>query len=89
MADRSRSIIFPALVFTLTAWIWVLAIALFWIRWNSVERPGAPLKELFPYGEIRIGVDASYPPFATATDSDLFGIDIDVGKALGKQKMFY
>ncbi len=84
MAQRSRSIIFAALILTITLWIWVLTLCLFWIRWNSFIRPGAPIKEIFPYGEIRIGVDASYPPFATATDSGLFGIDIDIGNAIGK-----
>jgi polar amino acid transport system substrate-binding protein len=55
------------------------------IRWVAVERPGSPTREIFPYGEFRIGVDASYPPFAVATATDLFGIDIDVGRALGEQ----
>jgi len=63
----------------------VLAGTLFVLRWHSVIRPGAPVKELFPYGEIRIGVDASYPPFATATADSLFGVDIDLGIALGEK----
>lgn len=46
-----------------------------------------PLKpeDLFPHGEIRIGVDASYPPFAVATADDLFGLEIDLGKAIGER----
>ncbi len=83
MVTRSRSLILFAIFIVLTLWAWGLAGVLFWIRWNSVERPGAPVKELFPYGEIRIGVDASYPPFEVATSTDLYGIDIDVGKAIG------
>ncbi|NWF67686.1 MAG: amino acid ABC transporter substrate-binding protein [Chloroflexi bacterium] len=38
---------------------------------------------LLPYGELRIAVDASYPPFAVATADDLWGIDIEIGRALG------
>ena len=34
---------------------------------------------------MRIGVDASYPPFAVATADDLFGLDIDLGSALGER----
>ncbi len=83
MVTRSRPLNFFAIFTVLTLWMWVLAGVLFWIRWNSVERPSAPVKELFPYGEIRIGVDASYPPFEVATSTDLYGIDIDIGKALG------
>jgi ABC-type amino acid transport substrate-binding protein len=85
MVTRTRSLTFFAVIVGLTIWAWGLAGVLFWIRWNSVERPGPPVKELFPYGEIRIGVDASYPPFAVATDTDIFGIDIDIGKALGER----
>jgi polar amino acid transport system substrate-binding protein len=56
---------------------------LFWIRWNSIERPNPLARELFPYGELRIGVDASYPPFALALNDSISGLDIDIGKALG------
>lgn len=83
MVARSRSLTFFAMMIVLTVWVWGLSGVLFWIRWNSIERPGPPVKQLFPYGEIRIGVDASYPPFAVATDSDISGIDIDIGKAIG------
>ncbi|MEP6986269.1 MAG: transporter substrate-binding domain-containing protein [Chloroflexota bacterium] len=85
MVARSRPLTFFAIMLVLTLWVWGLSGVLFWIRWNSIERPGPPAKELFPYGEIRIGVDASYPPFAVANESDISGIDIDIGKAIGEQ----
>jgi ABC-type amino acid transport substrate-binding protein len=66
----------------LTVWVWALAGVVFVIRWNSIERPLPPSRELFPYGELRVGVDASYPPFAVATADDLWGIDIDLGREL-------
>lgn len=74
----------PTMILVLTIWIWGLAGILFALRWNAVIRPGPPLKEIFPYGEMRIGVDASYAPFAVATTNDLFGLDIDIGKALAE-----
>lgn len=74
-----------ALALALTLWVWGLGVGLFILRWNSFERPGPPIKELFPYGEMRIGVDASYPPFAVATADDLFGLDIDLGRAIGER----
>jgi len=83
MVTRSRRLALFSIFTVLTIWAWGLAGVLFWIRWNSVVRPVAPVKELFPYGEIRIGVDASYPPFEVATSTDLYGIDIDIGKAIG------
>ena len=58
---------------------------LFHLRWNSVERPAPLAHEAFPYGEIRIGVDASYPPFAVDTGNNLFGLDIDLGNALSEE----
>ncbi len=83
MASRPWRITQVTLILTAVIWIWTLAYALFLLRWNSFERPGPPIKTLFPYGEMRIGVDASYPPFAVATADDLFGLDIDLGRAIG------
>jgi len=78
-------IIIPILTIILTAWIWTLGLVAFALRWNAFERPGPPVRELFPYGEMRIGVDASYPPFAVATANDLYGLDIDLGQMLGER----
>lgn len=85
MAAGPWRVVTITLTAAMTLWVWILAGALFLIRWNAVERPGPPLKEVFPYGELRIGVDASYPPFAVATADDLFGLDIDLGKKLAER----
>jgi ABC-type amino acid transport substrate-binding protein len=85
MAARSWRIVWLAIVMALAAWTWALVGVTFTVRWSSIDRPGPPLKELFPYGEMRVGVDASYPPFAVATSDDLFGLDIDLGRALAEQ----
>jgi len=85
MAARPWRIVGVMLGVTLAAWTWSLVGITFALRWSSVERPGPPLKELFPYGEMRVGVDASYPPFAVATANDLFGLDIDLGRALAER----
>lgn len=53
-------------------------------RWMLRRGITPPLDELFP-GELRIAVDASYPPFAVATADDLFGLDIDLGRAIGER----
>ncbi|MBC8172022.1 MAG: amino acid ABC transporter substrate-binding protein, partial [Anaerolineae bacterium] len=53
-------------------------------RWLLRHGITPPLSELFP-GELRIAVDASYPPFAVATADDLFGLDIDLGRAIGER----
>lgn len=82
MAARPWRISALAMPIVVTLWIWVLAFMLFTIRWNAIERPGPPIKDIFPYGEMRVGVDASYPPFATATSDDLYGIDIDIGREI-------
>ena len=39
----------------------------------------------FPTGAIRIGVDASYPPFALDDDGTLRGLDIDLAAAIGRE----
>lgn len=78
-------IVTPVLLLCLVVWIWGLAVVLFTIRWNALERPGPPVRELFPYGAMRVGVDASLPPFAVATATDLFGLDIDLANAIGEE----
>jgi polar amino acid transport system substrate-binding protein len=85
MAASPWRIVLISLSLSLAAWIWLLAGALLLIRWTAVERPAIPPRHLFPYGEMRIGVDASYPPFAVATADELFGVDIDLGRALAER----
>lgn len=85
MKQPSLKGVWAALGVALTVWVWVLAGVLFTLRWNTVERPGPPIREIFPYGEMRVGVDASYPPFAVATATELFGLDIDLAKAIGER----
>jgi polar amino acid transport system substrate-binding protein len=82
MAARPYRLIYPVLLTALTVWVWLLVAITFGLRWFSVERPGPPVRELFPHGEMRVGVDASYAPFAVATADDLFGLDIDLGRAI-------
>jgi polar amino acid transport system substrate-binding protein len=85
MAASPWRIVFVGLSLGVAIWIWALAGALFVLRWTAFERPDPPPKLLFPYGEMRIGVDASYPPFAVATADDLSGLDIDLGRALASR----
>ncbi len=85
MATRPYRAVAAALLLGLTLWVWALVGALFALRWNSIERPNPPLRALFPYGEMRIGVDASYPPFAAAGNDGLYGLDIDLGTILAAQ----
>lgn len=82
MAASPWRIALVGLSVAVTVWIWALAGELFVLRWAALERPESPPRLLFPYGEMRIGVDASYPPFAIATADDLFGLDIDLGRAI-------
>jgi glutamine transport system substrate-binding protein len=85
MAASSRRTTFLALMLIITIWVWALGGALFVLRWSAIVRPLAPAKALFPYGEMRVGVDASYPPFAVATSDRFFGLDIDLARALADE----
>ena len=85
MAATTRRLIGVILTLALAAWVWLLAGAILIMRWKAFERPLPPARALFPYGELRIGVDASYPPFAVATADDLFGFEIDLGRALAER----
>ncbi len=85
MAASPWRIVIIGLSVSLTVWVWALVSVLFAGRWAAIERPEPPPKLLFPYGEMRVGVDASYPPFAVATTNQLFGLDIDLGRALASR----
>lgn len=59
--------------------IWLLLICLLLVScgrdsdtWDTVQATGV----------LRVGLDPTYPPFATATESDLFGFDVDLARAL-------
>ena len=45
----------------------------------------ADRERAFPTGAIRIGVDASYPPFAVDEDGALRGLDIDLAAAIARE----
>lgn len=45
-----------------------------------------PTKEqAFPRGELVVGVDASFPPFAVDNGESLYGLDIDLGNAIAEE----
>ena len=75
MAARARPLI-PLL--GVLAVIFALAI----LR-PAVDGPPPMPRELFHYAEMRVGVDASSPPFANTAGETLVGLDIDLGHALG------
>jgi polar amino acid transport system substrate-binding protein len=85
MASRSRRIGLVALVLAVNVWVWLLAGVLYTLRWYAVTRPATTTPELFPYGELRVGIDASFPPFGVATADDLFGLDVDIARELGER----
>lgn len=53
-----------------------------WLASRGGEQPDLRLETAFPYGEIRVGVDPSYPPFASVVDGELVGVDVDLARAL-------
>ncbi len=82
MAGRSRRLTF--VVLGLCGFLIVIATLFTLSRRYSNTKP-ENIAEIFPYGALRIGVDASNPPFAVATADDLFGLEIDMSKALADE----
>ncbi|NDJ59898.1 MAG: amino acid ABC transporter substrate-binding protein [Chloroflexi bacterium] len=68
--------------FALIAVALALVAALIWLAVDPSRRESAPL---FRHGALRIGVDASYPPFAFLADDQLHGLDVDLGRALADE----
>ncbi len=55
------------------------------IRWYVSSIP-PPISAVFPSGKIVVGIDGSYPPFASIdSDGQLTGIDVEVARALGEK----
>jgi ABC-type amino acid transport substrate-binding protein len=52
----------------------------FWYK----NRPPT-VQEAFPSGTMLVGVDASFPPFAVDNGESVFGLDIDLGKAIAEE----
>ncbi len=75
MAARARPVAFVLAVLAV-----VLGLAL--LR-RVIDGPPPPARDLFPYGELRIGVDGNTPPFAVANGDTLSGLDVDLGRELG------
>jgi polar amino acid transport system substrate-binding protein len=69
----------------LALWVWVLTLALGAWRWNSVLRLGPPERALFPYGELRVAIDPSNPPFAFPDGDGYAGIEPELARALGER----
>ncbi len=63
-----------------TPFLLIAALVLVLITQPSAE---PNVYEVFRTAEIRVGVDASYPPFAVATADDLYGLEIDLARAIG------
>ncbi len=77
MAARARPLILILLVFGLIG-------GLVLIRHLADGAP-APARSFFPNGELRIGLDPGNPPFAVLTANDLFGLEVDLGRAIGQR----
>lgn len=79
MAPRSQRLGF----WIALGWAWMILGAFLPVKLFSGPAILPPVSHIFPRGELRIGVDPSYPPFESLTPSDVQGIDIDIGRAIG------
>ncbi len=61
--------------------IGVALLAAFLIIHRASER-AIPWRDLFPHAALRVGVDASNPPFAAVGTEGLYGLEIDLAHAL-------
>jgi His/Glu/Gln/Arg/opine family amino acid ABC transporter permease subunit len=52
---------------------------------TSAASAQSALERIKTSGELRIGTDATYPPFGSAQGGDFTGFDIDLGRAIARQ----
>lgn len=77
MAAPSRRAVLTVLG---SAMLIALALAL-----HARQAPLPDAHTLFPGGELRIGVEAARPPYASEQDGELVGLAIDLGQELGRE----
>lgn len=85
MAAPSRRLITLTVLAAFTAGVWALAAGIGIWRWNSVLRVGPPERALFPYGELRVAIDPSNPPFAFPDGASFSGIEPEIAQAIGER----
>ncbi len=79
MAQSSRRMIFSLILLAVAA----AGTYAGFRAWRDAIPP--TLEEAFPSGEIVVGVDTSYFPFAVDTGEGLRGLDIDLAQAIGER----
>ena len=82
MARRSRRI---ALALAGIGGLLLITLAVYLLGGGKLALSPASIRDILPHGSLRIGVDASNPPFAVATADDLFGLEVDLGQALAEE----
>jgi ABC-type amino acid transport substrate-binding protein len=78
MADAIRRLVLIAIIGAIFG---TIAAGVTLTRWRELRRLDPEF--VFARGELRIATDGSFPPFATADGNDLYGLDVEIGLALG------
>src|SRR3981189_3763411 len=62
-----------------------IAALLFSLMFAGIASAQSALDRVRKSGELRIGTDATYPPFETAEGGQYTGFDIDLGNAVARE----
>lgn len=82
MATSPRFVKGWVILYSTTICVFITGIVVILLQ-IGVEKP--TVRDLFPNGELRIGIDASYAPFAFTTDDGLAGLEIDLGTRIAEE----
>ncbi len=69
----------------LTLALMLVAAGVMLLRGSTPPPEAGSPGSILPYGELRVGIDPSYPPFAVATADDLYGLEVDLARAVGAE----
>ena len=78
MVARARLMLFWSLQ-------WALFGLLLGLRVGGIAGRELTIAERFPTGVLRVGIDPSYPPFATHQPAGFAGFDVDLAEALATE----
>ncbi len=67
-----------------TRFLAALTLTLGLLAASAAAQPPSSLARVRAAGELRVGIDATYPPFGIAEGGDFSGFDVDIAQAIGK-----
>ncbi len=65
--------------------LYCLLLTVYWLPLSGCRSANDTWRQVEETAVLRVGLDPTYPPFAAADSNDLWGLDVDLARALGAE----